>query len=75
HRGLRSVIDECGSQNFKRIRIGVGRPPLGRSVIAHVLGRTSSAEDARLLGAAVDTAAERARAFMASGTFENWSTP
>ena len=75
HRGLRSVIGECGSQSFKRIRIGVGRPPSGRSVIAHVLGRTSSAEEARKLEAAVETAGDRAQAFMETGAFENWSSP
>lgn len=27
HRGLRSIIDALGSQDFPRLRIGIGRPP------------------------------------------------
>jgi PTH1 family peptidyl-tRNA hydrolase len=27
HKGLQSVIDELGTEDFKRLRLGIGRPP------------------------------------------------
>ncbi len=40
HNGLKSVIERLGSQDFVRVRIGVGRDPADRSdVVAHVLGK------------------------------------
>lgn len=36
HRGVQSVIDECGD-GFTRIRIGIGHPPQGESVVDYVL--------------------------------------
>jgi peptidyl-tRNA hydrolase, PTH1 family len=73
HRGLRSIIESLGGQGFKRIRIGIGRPPEGRSVIGHVLSR--SKEEQAQLNEAVELAAERALEFLRTGQFENWSSP
>ncbi len=73
HRGLRSVIESLGSAAVKRIRIGIGRPPEGRSVHSHVLG--GSREEQAQLEEAVALAAERALDFVRSGRFENWSSP
>lgn len=40
HNGLKSVIERLGSQDFTRVRIGVGRDRGDRSkVIGHVLGK------------------------------------
>ena len=40
HNGLKSVIERLGTQDFIRVRIGVGRDPADRSeVISHVLGK------------------------------------
>lgn len=40
HNGLKSVIAETGTQDFVRVKVGVGREGRGRtSVIAHVLGK------------------------------------
>lgn len=42
HNGMRSVVAETGSENFPRVRIGIGRPPehipLGDYVLADVPG-------------------------------------
>jgi peptidyl-tRNA hydrolase, PTH1 family len=73
HRGLRSIIECLGSQEFKRIRIGIGRPPEGRTVLNHVLG--GSKEEQAKLDEAIDVAADRALAFIRTGKFENWSSP
>jgi peptidyl-tRNA hydrolase, PTH1 family len=51
HNGMKSAIAHLGSQNFPRLRIGIGAPKDGdpdKQVISHVLGRFSAAED-RLL--------------------------
>jgi PTH1 family peptidyl-tRNA hydrolase len=48
HNGLKSIIEQLQTQNFKRIRIGIGSPPLlkGKNIntISHVLGNISSEE-------------------------------
>jgi PTH1 family peptidyl-tRNA hydrolase len=38
HNGLRSIQDHLGSNNYKRIRLGVGHPGQKEEVIKHVLG-------------------------------------
>ncbi len=37
HKGVQSVIDELGTQDFWRLRIGVGRPPEGEDAYDFVL--------------------------------------
>ena len=49
HNGLKSIIEQLQTQNFKRIRIGIGSPPLIKgenhfNTISHVLGNISSEE-------------------------------
>ena len=49
HNGLKNIIEQLQSQNFKRIRIGIGSPPLIKeknnfNTISHVLGNISLEE-------------------------------
>lgn len=44
HRGLQSIIETLGTQEFPRLRIGIGRPPPGGDVVEFVLGRPSDQE-------------------------------
>ena len=49
HNGLKSIIEKMQTQNFNRIRIGIGSPPNIRdtknfNTISHVLGNISSEE-------------------------------
>lgn len=37
HRGIRSVVDELGTKEFIRVRLGIGRPPEGIKVLDYVL--------------------------------------
>ena len=53
HRGVASIIQHIGSQNFPRVRIGVGRPPANWTVNHHVLS-PFTAEDADKISAALD---------------------
>lgn len=43
HNGMNSIIDSLGTENFPRLRIGIGRPDQP-DVIAHVLGGFSEQE-------------------------------
>ena len=53
HNGLKSIIEKMHTQNFKRIRIGIGSPPSTKSTnklntISHVLGNISLEEKSML---------------------------
>lgn len=37
HNGIASIIDEIGTRDFRRLRIGVGRPPKGVDTADYVL--------------------------------------
>lgn len=38
HNGIRNMIDHLGTKEFKRLRVGIGRPETSISVIDYVLG-------------------------------------
>ncbi|GGE24062.1 aminoacyl-tRNA hydrolase [Streptococcus himalayensis] len=42
HNGIKSIIKHIGTQDFKRIKIGIGRPKQGMTVVHHVLGKFDS---------------------------------
>ncbi len=44
HNGLRSIIDALGTRDFKRIKVGIGRPPAGTTAEDWVLGDFSGEE-------------------------------
>ena len=48
HNGLASIIDTLNTDDFPRIRIGVGKQPDGESQVDHVLGRPDAEESAQL---------------------------
>lgn len=48
HNGLRSVRQHLGTDAFRRLRIGVGRPPAVIQVSDYVLGRFSPSEESSL---------------------------
>ena len=48
HNGLRDIIEKTGSNEFNRLRIGVGHPGSSNEVINYVLGK-ASAEDQELI--------------------------
>ena len=41
HNGLNSIIEQIGSKNFWRLRIGIGKPNDKNNVIDYVLGKPS----------------------------------
>ena len=44
HNGLNSIISECGSKDFWRLRIGIGKPIAKEETVNYVLGKPSQAD-------------------------------
>ncbi len=59
HNGIKSIIAQLGTQNFQRIRIGVGEKPKNWDLADYVLG-TFGKEDRPLVEEAIGNAAEAA---------------
>lgn len=57
HRGVASIIAELAGEGFGRVRIGIGRPPVGVPVDYHVLAPLT-AEEINALSPVLDAAAE-----------------
>ena len=51
HNGLRDIITHLGSKEFYRLRIGIGRPPVGKAVADFVLSNPSRDELGLMLSA------------------------
>ena len=49
HNGIKSIIEALGTQDFPRLRIGVGGTPEGGNQIEHVLGKLSPEEQRPLM--------------------------
>lgn len=64
HRGVQSVIDLTGEQDFPRLKVGIGRPTPGIDPADYVL---SGFDDGDLLCEVVETAACAAIMFVTSG--------
>lgn len=65
--GVKSVIQQLGSQEFPRIRIGVGRPPGRMDPAQYVLRRFGSGAERDLAGTVKSLAAEVAVYWMRHG--------
>lgn len=57
HNGIKSIIQHLGTDQFNRIRVGIGRPDPGQAVPDYVLGRFSP-DDQKKMDEAADQAAE-----------------
>lgn len=44
HNGMKSIISHLGTQNFPRVRIGIGKSCGKKDTISHVLGKFSTTE-------------------------------
>lgn len=66
HNGLKSIIGLLGSDEFARLRIGVGRGDDRRDLADHVLAKFG-AEERAVIAEAVGRAADAAELFVAEG--------
>lgn len=65
-KGLQSIIEHVGSEEFARLRIGIDRPPERMDPAAYVLQKFSSAER-KTIGEAVQAAAEAVELWVTLG--------
>ena len=65
-KGMASIIQRLGTQEFPRLRIGVGRPPGKMDAAAYVL-QDFTASEKKELDATLETAAEAILTFIAQG--------
>ena len=65
HNGLRSIVDDLGTEKFSRLRVGIGEPD--RTATDHVLSRFAPDEQQRL-DELLDAAADAVEAWAREGT-------
>lgn len=51
HNGLKDIIGKCGTEEFLRIKIGVGEKPENKDMVKHVLGKPNRWDRKRIEGA------------------------
>jgi PTH1 family peptidyl-tRNA hydrolase len=66
HGGMKSIIRSLGSQDFARLRVGVGRPPAGWDPADFVLAQWTKDEQSQV-PALVDRAADAADLWLTDG--------
>lgn len=57
HNGIKSIIAHLGSQNFPRIKVGVGEKPAGWDLADYVLGKFAGDDKAKVEDACKDASA------------------
>ena len=67
HNGLKDIIKNCGTENFVRLRIGVGTLPPGQDMISFVLGREGK-DDRRAVEEAFDKCLPAVETIISEGT-------
>ncbi|XJS10311.1 aminoacyl-tRNA hydrolase [Aerococcaceae bacterium WGS1372] len=68
--GVKSIIELLGTKEFKRIKVGIGRPQGGWKVVDHVLS-PFTAEDRIATDEAVNRAVDAVEAWLDGETFAN----
>ena len=70
HNGIKSIINEVGSQDFPRVKIGVGAKPHAEMDLADWVLSAFSASEEKALAPALDAAAEAALSIIERGVPE-----
>ena len=66
HNGLKNIISQLGTQEFTRVRIGVGAKKEGRDLVSHVLGKIDKS-DTESFEEAIENVAEAVETIMTDG--------
>ena len=71
HNGIKSIISELGSQDFPRVKIGVGSKPTPEYDLADWVLSSFSAQEEKALGPALERAADAALCIIEHGVPES----
>ncbi|MBR4345274.1 MAG: aminoacyl-tRNA hydrolase [Lachnospiraceae bacterium] len=77
HNGLKNIIAHLGTDEFPRIRVGVGEKIEGQDLVSHVLGRFGN-DDEEIIRDVLKTARDAAAAWLTDGTdaiMNRYNTP
>lgn len=66
HNGMKNIIQQLGTQEFARVRVGVGAKPKGWDLADHVLSRFSK-EDRVLVDESIEKASKAVTCFVEEG--------
>ena len=66
HNGIKNIISHLGTNEFPRVKVGVGGTPEGGDLVRHVLGRFSR-EDEKVIGEVLDVAVEAVETILSDG--------
>ena len=69
HNGIKSIIAHLGTQEFDRIKVGIGRPLKGMTVINHVMGHFST-EDNIAISLTLDKVVNAVNFYLQENNFE-----
>ena len=67
---IKSIISCLGTSEFNRIKVGVGRPKDGRTVVGHVLNRFEKEEEEDIIFA-VQKSVDAIRSWIETSDFGN----
>ena len=70
HNGIKSIIAELGSQEFPRVKVGVGAKPHAEQDLASWVLSSFSAQDEKALAVSLPRAAEAALTVVESGVYD-----
>lgn len=70
HNGIKSIISQLGSQDFPRVKIGVGAKPAAEQDLADWVLSSFSASEEKLLKSALENAADAALCIIEKGISE-----
>ena len=69
HNGMKSIIQALGTNEFKRIRIGVDRPSNGMSIVDYVLQKFSK-QEMETMNKVIEHSARAVEAYIESSRFD-----
>lgn len=69
HNGIKSIIAHIGTQEFNRIKVGIGRPLKGMTVINHVMGQFTT-EDNIAISLTLDRVVNAVKFYLQENDFE-----
>ncbi len=69
HNGIKSIIAHIGTQEFNRIKVGIGRPLKGMTVINHVMGQFNT-EDNIAISLILDRVVNAVKFYLQENDFE-----